>query len=311
MKCLSGIKGIVFFSITILFTLLFTANAEDSIQYLPLAKYDHLSLGAQQVNSAGGGLVIVSDEVFFAGIYTNHSLGRSPEPGYPEKYHAIELILDGSIDRHGYLAILQSVSNKPVYGGLHTFQAALAYSYELMTTDHVSLALGAGLAMSDFGLELENGEAWPILPIPLVRLSFMSRIVDLTFEFITGPNLNLVLAPDGRIRFLGDFRMDEFQNIRDLIFECALEYRLFASGHAMSDLAGISAGIKSDRLSFVPSLNDTNLDVHYYALFGRLDLSLLNLSGGYVLDSAQILRKEESLDAGSGFFITIQAVLPL
>lgn len=311
MRCIPGIKGTMFFSIILLSIVLSTATAEDSIQYLPLAKYDHLSLNAQQINSAGGGLVIVSDEVFFAGIYTNHSLRTSPAPGYPDNYHAIELILDGKIDRHGYLAILQSVSDEPVYGGLHTFQAALAYSYELMATDHLSLALGAGLAMSDFGMELANGDTWPILPVPLVRLSFMSRIVDLKFEFITGPNVNFVLAPDGRIRFLGDFRMDEFQDIRDVIFECALEYRLFPAGHPLGELAGISAGIKSDRLSFAPALNGENHDVHYYALFGRLDLSLLNISAGYVLDSAQILRKEESLDAGNGFFITIQAVLPL
>lgn len=311
MRFLPGIKRTLFFSIIILFTLLSTAHAEDTIQYLPLARYDHLSLDAQQINSAGGGLVIVSDEVFFAGIYTNHSLRTSPAPGYPDNYHALELILDGKIDRHGYLAILQSVSNEPVYGGLHTFQAALAYSYELMATDHLSLALGAGLAMSDFGMELANGDTWPILPVPLVRLSFMSRIVDLKFEFITGPNVSFVLGPDGRIRVLGDFRMDEFEDIRDLIFECALEYRLFPAGHAMSDLAGISAGIKSDKLSFVPALDGENLDVQYYALFGRLDLSLLNISAGYVLDSTQILRKAEFLDAGKGFFMTIQAVLPL
>lgn len=311
MRCLPGIKGTLFFSIIILFTLLSTAHAEDSIQYLPLAKYDHLSLDAQQINSAGGGLVFVSDEVFFAGIYTNHTLQKQPAPGYPENYHAIELIVDGKIDRHGYLAVFQSVSDQPVYGGLHTYQAALAYSYELMATEHFSLALGAGLAIGDFGIELSNGNAWPILPVPLVRLSYMSRIVDLKIEFITGPNVNFVLAPDERFRVLGDFRMDEFRNIRDLIFECALEYRLFPAGHPLGDLAGISGGVKNGMLSFDPSPSGEALDVQYYALFGRLDLSLLNISAGYVLDSTQILRKTEALDAGKGWFMTIQAVLPL
>jgi hypothetical protein len=298
-------------SLILLCTVLATADAEGSTQYLPLATYDFLSVDHQQISSAGGGLVVVSDTMFFAGIYTNHSVLKQPEQGYPVIYHGIELIVDGKIERHGYLAVFQSTSDQPVYGGLHTYQAAVAYSYELIDTDHLKLALGAGLAVGDFGIELSNGNPWPILPIPLMRMSYMSRIIDLKIEFITGPNVNFVVAPDGRFRFLGDFRMDEFRDIRDLIFECALEYRLFPYGHAMSDLAGLSAGIKSDRPSYAPALKGEDLDVHYYALFGRLDLSLLNISAGYVLDSTQTLRKEESSKTGEGFFISIQAVLPL
>jgi hypothetical protein len=304
------IRGIVLF-LVLLCNFMAVAVAESAPQYLPLAKYDFLSMDNQQISAAGGGLVVVSDKIFFAGIYTNHSVQNQPEPGYPENYHGIELIMDGKIERHGYLAAFQSVSDQPVYGGVHTYQAALAYSYELIATDHVKLALGAGLAVGDFGIELSNGKPWPILPIPLIRISYVSPIIDLKIEFITGPNVNFVVAPDGRFRFLGDFRMDEFRDIKDLIFECALEYRLFPSGHAMSDLAGISAGIKSDRPSFVPALKGEDLDIHYYALFGRLDLSLLNISAGYVLDSMQTLRKEESARTGEGFFISIQAVLPL
>lgn len=299
------------FSIAFLCSVIASVAAEGDTQYLPLAKYDYLSVKDQQINSAGGGLVIVSDRLFFAGIYTYHSFAEQPELSYPEKYQGIELLVDGKINRHGYLAVFKSISDQPVYGGLPTYQGAVAYSYELIAGEHLTLALGAGLAVSDFGIELSNGKPWPILPVPLVRLGYTSTLIDLKLELITGPNLSFVMAPDSRIRFLGDFRMDQFRDIRDLIFECALEYRLFPADHVMGELAGISAGAKSDRLSFVPASKDEDLDIHYYSLFGRLDLSLLSITAGYAFDTVQILSENKSSKLGTGFFISIQAALPL
>jgi hypothetical protein len=311
MKCSTGTKGMMIMIIVLLCNIVQMVVAEGTTSFLPLAKYDYLSLSDQQINSVGGGLVITSDNLFVAGIYTHHSLGQIPESVYPEVYQSVELLVDGKTSRHGYLALFQSISDQPVYGGLQTYQGALAYSYEVFGTDRLTLDLGLGMAVGDFGIELKNGNTLPILPVPLIRMAYTSRVVDFKFELITGPSLNFILAPGSRFRILGDFRMDQFSDLQDLIFECALEYRLFPADHVLSGLAGFSVGVESNKLSFVPAAQNENLDVHYYGVFGQLDLSLLKLNGGYAFNSTQIVREDAILESGNGFFISIQAVLPL
>ncbi len=258
-----------------------TAVIAAEVNVLPLVSYDYLSLDSQSIQSPGAGLIVAGENAMAVGLYTLHSLEKEPSAGSPTLYHSLEFVLDGHKGRHAYLAVFKSEADKPVYGGLNTFQSAAVYGYTLLDGQRLSLALGGGLAVSDFGIEGADGEPWPLLPVPLIRMSYTSRLLESSFEFITGPNLGFTIAPENQIRFTGDFRMDQFRDIRDLIFESALHYRFFPADHPMGDLAGVSIGFKNDVYLFNLAGEDEPVEIQYCALFGTIDLTLLKISGGY------------------------------
>jgi hypothetical protein len=135
--------------------------------------------------------------------------------------------------------------------------------------------------------------------------------LNANLDFITGPNLGITLAPQSRLRATLDARIDQLRDERDLFFEGALVYRFFTPDHAMGDLAGVSVGIKSAAYEFAREAKDESLELHYYALFGTLDLTLLKLSGGYAFDSRLRYRERVSESAGDGWFISVSALYPL
>jgi hypothetical protein len=258
-----------------------TAAITAEVNILPLVGYDYLSLDSQSVQSPGAGLMVASDNVMAVGLYTLHSLEKETSAGSPTGYHSLEFVLDGHKGRHAYLAVFKSEADKPVYGGLNTFQSAAVYGYKLLDGPRLSLALGGGLAVSDFGIEGADGEPWPLLPVPLIRMNYSSRWLESSFEFITGPNLGFTIAPEKQIRLTGDFRMDQFRDIRDLIFESALHYRFLPADHPMGDLAGVSIGFRNEVYEFALAGEDEPVEIQYYAVFGTIDLTLLKISGGY------------------------------
>ena len=230
------------------------------------------------------------------GLYTAHSITGAPTDDYPSLCHSLEFLLDGGKGRHRYLGFFKSESDEPVYGGLNTFQTAGVYGYELVQGPRLSLVLGAGLAVGDFGIELEDGTAWPIIPVPLLRMNYSSEWVDASFDFLTGPNLTVTLAPEKQVRFTGDFRMDEYP---DLIYETLLHYRFFPADHPMGDIAGISVGFKNDVYGFDLAGEEEALEIQYRALFATIDLTLLKITGGY---SFKEWNKE------SGMYVSLQGM---
>ncbi|HDP80661.1 MAG TPA: hypothetical protein ENN21_07450 [Spirochaetes bacterium] len=168
---------------------------EGGVNYIPLLTYGYLSLDSQSIHSPGAGLVVKSEDVMFVGLYVHHSMEEPLVRDYPADYHSIDTLLDGKKNRHQYLGIFKSESDQPVYGGLNTFQAAVVYGYEVTRRRNFSFVLGGGLAVSDFGIELSNGDPWPVLPIPLVRLKYKSEWIDTSFDFLTTPNLNVTVGP--------------------------------------------------------------------------------------------------------------------
>ena len=226
------------FAALIVFTVAAAAFAEDTdnkekanVNLIPLLQYDYLSLDSQEIRSSSAGLILDSDDLMFIGIYSRHELGDELPYGYPDLYHTIDTLLDGKKDRHRYIGIFKSESDQPVSGGLSTYQAAAVYGYAVSRGPGLSLVLGGGLALGDFGIDRSNGEPWPVIPVPLVRMKYGSRWIDAKFEFLTSPNFSFTIAPKSRIRFTGDFRMVQSRDMRDLIFECALAYRFFPPDH--------------------------------------------------------------------------------
>ena len=222
----------------------------------------------------------------------------------------ITQLTDGKKNRHQYLGILKSESDEPMYGGLRTFQAAAVYGYELLKSQNFSLALGGGLAVGSFGIERENGEPWPIIPVPLVRANYETNWMKFKFEFLTGPNFELVIGPKSHVRFITDLRMDQFRDSRDLVFESSLAYRFFSAESEMGDFAGISVGFKNDNYGEfnIGGQKDEFFELHYYSFFGAIDISLLKLTAGYAFGGRELYKQEYKKDIGEGYFLSVQAM---
>ncbi len=285
-----------------------THTKEAETHLYPLVKYDFASLGSQGIHSPAAGLLLMNDELMLLGFYTRYGFTKSLEFGYPEVYHSIDLLLDGAKGNHQYIVLFKSEADKPILGGLASFQTAAVYGYRLLNTEHNSLVLGAGLAVSDFGIELEDGSPWPLIPVPLIRFNHESKLLSASFDFITGPNLSLTLMPENRVRVKADVRLDQFRDIHDLIFETELMYRFFGKDHPTGDFAGISAGIKNEGYSFAAEGKDEPVEVNYYSVFGSLDITLLKCTGGYVFDSRERYNGDDSSTMGRGFFLSIEGM---
>jgi hypothetical protein len=282
---------------------------ENSCRFIPVVKYDYLSLDSRVIHSPGAGLIIMSGDVTAAGFYTRHEFMETLSYDYPDVYHSLEFIVDGRIKtRHQYLGLFKSESDRPVSGGLHTFQAAAAYGYEMIKGDDFSLVLGGGLAVSDFGLETAGGSPWPVIPVPLVRMKYETALVNASLEFLTSPNIGITLFPENQLRFTGDFRFDQLRDSRDLLFECSAVYRFFSADHPLGDLAGISLGVKNNNYGFDLEDKDESLEIHYYSLFSSLDLTLLKITGGYAFEGREMYREEYKNDLGDGYFLTVQGM---
>ncbi|MFO8042913.1 MAG: hypothetical protein R6U25_06915, partial [Alkalispirochaeta sp.] len=215
-------------------------SQEAKTQWVPVAQYDLLALDEQTVHTPTGGLIALHDEDTFVGLYGRPIFTRDIETDDPDRYHSIELLYDRRRGRHHWVSLFSSQSDESVAGGWSTFQAASVWGYEVLRRPQTSIVIGGGLAVSDFGIELDDGSTWPIIPVPFVRMHHASPVVEASLDFITGPNLNVVLAPERDLRLTADIRIDQFRDIRDLIFETAVHYRFLA------------AGIKNDTFGFVP-----------------------------------------------------------
>jgi hypothetical protein len=284
-----------------------------TVQIVPLVQFENLSLTSQQIQSSSVGLLINSDDLMFTGLYTQHEFDELLQYGFSSRYHSIDMLLDMKNGRHQYLGFFKSDSDQPVSGDINTYQGAAVYGFEMINNPNLSLVLGGGLAVGNFGVETSDGKNWPVIPVPLVRVNHRTDWLDTKFEFLTSPNLSFALAPKSRVRLSGDFRMDESRDSRDLIYVVALEYRPYSEQDERGDFAGVSIGFKNDNYGAFNLANeddDETLEVHYKSLFAAVDVSLLNVTAGYAFDGRALYRETLKEDLGEGFFVSVQAMYP-
>jgi hypothetical protein len=145
--------------------------------------------------------------------------------------------------------------------------------------------------------------------LPLVRFGLDARWLDLTFDFLAGPNLSFTLAPESRIRFTAAMRMDHYRSIEDLLGEYTLWYRFFPPEHKLGDFAGLGLGLKNESLDFALSEGrDKKLELQNTSVFAVLDLTVVKLSGGYILDSRLLVDGEKTERHDRGFYLSLQAM---
>jgi hypothetical protein len=291
--------------------------------FLPLG-YDLLLLEEQTVHSPAGGVGFIAGEQNlpfnqverrFTGLAAYQPFIFTEEilPEVPKMLYQIGGMFDARIKRHQILAIFQANSDAPVFGGLNTFQFGAGYGYEIIRRPNVSLILGAVLGVRDFGITLPSGDPWLLMPLPLIRFGVDTKWFTSSFDFITGPVLNFTIAPKERIRFTGDIRMETYRSIADINCEFALWYRLFGADHKLGDFAGLGVGFKNDVAGFDLSreIKSETFELQRSAVFAAIDLSILKIQGGWIIDSNYLLDGEKAGSPGSGFFLSVQGMIPV
>jgi hypothetical protein len=300
------------------FTVFSQENEEnDKLHVIPMASYNYIKLENQSVRIPGIGFGLMKGDygkdfteihrsLFGVALYQPVFFNNA---GTNKIYHQIDVLLDGRIERHGFLGIFRSASDKPVAGGLQTFQAGVGYGYEFIRNSSVSLILGAAVSVGDFGLSLPDGSLLPVLPLPLIRFGLNLKWIDLTFEFLTGPNMAFTIAPEKRIRFTADMRMDYYRSIEDIICEYILWYRFFDNNSHLGDFMGTGIGFKNDSLGFDLSTGrNKKFELQHSAIFGVIDFTALRLEGGYIFDSHYLVDEKKLNSQGKGFYIAIQGL---
>jgi len=293
----------------------------DGIDIIPILSYNFLSLDKYTIHVPGGGAAVMvgemepaaveeTDNLLIVGLYGYHILENPPLLNYLDSYHSIEFILQRKIERHQYYALFQSYSDMPVAGGLQTFAFVSGYGYELFIhNNRHSLVLGASLGITDWGIELPDGSSWPVLPLPFVHYEFTSRLFDFAFDFTTSPIIDVVIAPEQKLHFNGSFMLTNLdpQSPRDLKFDTSLEYRFFSDDSSLGDFAGVRTGVLGEEYGYdLAGTENKSLQVSWYAVYGTLDLSFLEITGGYAFEGQERYGNEYTNELGDGFYLKVQ-----
>jgi hypothetical protein len=246
-------------------------------------------------------------------MYQPFIFAEIPEPDVPKQLHQIGVTLDARIKRHQIITIFRSSSDIPVSGGNNTFQLGAGWGYESIRKPHVSLILGGVLAVKDSGIALPSGDPWLLMPLPLIRFGIDTRWFTSSFDFISGPYFNFTVAPKERIRLTCDMGMETFRSIADLNCEFTLWYRLFSENHKLGDFAGIGAGFKNELTGFDLSdgIKADTFELQQSSVFAAIDLSFLTIQGGWIIDSNYLLDGKRTGSPGSGFFLSVQGMIPV
>jgi hypothetical protein len=200
---------------------------ENSLNYIPIAGWEYQNFNSQKINSTTLGMIVQRNDLQIISLYKIHNFSKNLEFDYPTQYHSMEFLIQKDFRKHQFLTVFKSDSDKPVSGGLHTFQMALLWGYRLIEKKQIELILGSGIGISDFGIEMSSGEPLPTIPLPFIRAKYHANMLSATCDFITGPNFNFVIAPESQIRLNANLRIDNLRDERDLIFDIAMKYRFF------------------------------------------------------------------------------------
>ncbi len=245
------------------------------------------------------------------GVFYKSFLLKEHSKEHSDFYHDIDFIAERKIGSHLIQGIFSAFSDYPVYGGFHTTYTSLGYGYEFFRKDNTYLTLGLALGAGDYGINLPNGNIWPILPMPIIRFGLNTKVFNLALDF---PRFNFVLLPEKRIRLTGTFSMDvyKFHDIHDFKFNSILWYRFFDKDFAAGDFLGAGIGVQNtgqnDGTDFMLSEKGKKYDMNHYSVFGILDAGLLKISGGYIFYGREVFDSSIVKSTGKGWFISVQGL---
>ena len=284
----------------------------------PLVSYEYLHLAEQQIHSPGEGFSFAhgkgQDFFLLQASAKQYFMEKENPAGYEGPYHCDTLVVLQKTGAHQVFAFFETESSEPVYGGLRTFGAGIGYRYELMRTERSSLKVGGYLAVTDNGVEFDDGKIWPLFLLPSIVYEFGSELFTVTASISTAPQLRFTVLPENKIRLTAVTYMslDRLRGMRDVLFDYTLWYRFFDKKSEHGDFAGLGLGIKNSGLCFEFGEKNKSYELQYYSLYGTLDLSFVQISGGYcfrgreILDSSNSSSFDNIRTLGGGWFASVQ-----
>jgi hypothetical protein len=287
------------------------------IFFMPIVSYTFISFDAIQSHNAIGGLTLYRFDPNERGKSFSASLIYTPQivtninHDFPNVYHTAAFSIIQKINRHTINGTFVALTEKPIYGGLHTFMGMAGYSYDLINGPHFSMDLGGRLIFMDIGLTLDNGMPWLLWPIPSINLSWEYKWI--TFGFI--PGARTTIAPNSPISLIGKAGSHKI--------DLSLWYRFLRNGNPSAEIMGIAIGIKKDSSNVMIS-DGGKYGINYDAIYGTLRLlRLFEISGGWTFNGKEGYEKNswETLfesegysdnsmyngNIGNGFFVSVSA----
>jgi hypothetical protein len=310
-------------SLLILFACLFSTQTacfadENSLAtYVnPIFSYKTTSFENITFHNPTGGLSVirmnpVSKDLFSVTAMYSATVIDGVEHNYPDIYHNIVLSLNGKTARHSFLGAVAANTDKPFYGGLHTFNVFAGYTYDLINGPHFSMDLGAYLIFMDIGVNLPDEMPWLMWPLPSIALKWDYEWIDVGIF----PGIKLTIADGKPVSFTISKKSDDF--------DMSLWYHYFKNKTSLTEIFGIGIGLKNTT-SEVNTADGNIYGINYYALYGSLRIfKLIELNGGWAFNGKEKYGKmswdnlfemygySDEMDyntgIGNGFFFTISA----
>ncbi|MDR2630965.1 MAG: hypothetical protein LBC60_08595 [Spirochaetaceae bacterium] len=292
------------------------------IFYMPMLSYTFFDFGDIQSHNAMGGLSLYRfnpnerDKLFSVSLIYNPQILTGIPSDFPNLYHTAALSITQKINRHKIDGTFIALTDKPLYGGLHTFIGMAGYSYALIKGAHFSMDFDVKLLVMDVGLTLDNGMPWLLWPVPSINLSWEYEWI--TFGFIP-PGLWLTIGPK--------FPVSLILKTGSYNYDASLWYRHFKNGNPLAEMVGIGIGVKRDSSDMMIS-DGGKYGINYDAIYGTFRLlRLFEISGGWIFNVKDEYKKinwqtlfesddysDDSMysgNIGNGFFVSISISMNL
>ncbi|MCR5063073.1 MAG: hypothetical protein K6A89_07275, partial [Treponema sp.] len=219
-------------------------------------------------------------------------------------YNIFNLSIMGSLvlKRH-QLMFMGSTSGETIFKDLSTSMGLLGYTYQFIKTDHVNFQLGLGVAAMGAGVEIGEITLYAI-PLPMLNLSYNSKIFNGALSYMGSPSLDVVLFPKSMFRLKGSCTVGGFSSISDIGFDCSVACYPFVK--TAGDFLSVSAGVCTNGSSYV--YGDKNkLTYISYCAYGEINASALIIRAGWNFTGEKIINKEKNPYNG-GLFLKVQAM---
>jgi len=288
---------------------------QQKIFLLPSASYNYISFDKYRLHDISGRLTLLRFNPAEKGKISSVSLAYSPQIAaeidydFPNLFHNISLSIMHKVDSHIITGSFSAITEKPLYGGSHTFMGMAGYSYNLVKGGHFSMNLGAMLFLMDIGITMNNGTPWMLWPLPMISLSWDYEWINFGFM----PGVRITIGPKFPVSIVAKTVTGGY--------DAALWCRYFKNKDPANELLGMAVGFKKETSNVMIS-DGGKYGINYYSLYGSLRLfKFLEASGGWAFNGREGYNKitRDSIlgfagfsknstyntDVGSGYFLSI------
>jgi len=290
-------------------------NNQQKILLLPSSSYNYISFDNYRLHDISGRLTLLQFNPAEKGKISSITLGYSPQIAakidydFPNLFHNVSLSIMHKINRHIITGSFGAITEKPLYGGSHTFMGMAGYLYNPVKGEHFSMNVGVTLLLMDIGVRMDNGRPWLLWPFPMINLSWDYEWINIGIM----PGFKLTIGPKFPVSIVAKTVTDGY--------DAALWFRYFKDKDPSHELLGMAFGFKNETSNVIIS-DGGKYGVNYYSVYGSLRLlKYFEASGGWAFNGKEGYEKisrdtivgftgfsKESVyktDVGSGYFLSI------